>query len=294
MKKLLYLFLFVVVFVSTCSKDEPMEPPINDMADPQQMEFIAKLTGEMEIEEGVMLSSRYWGADKAKVRTYLLALIGELSLTGIEHPYTDPTGEQGTNVYTTLPATNESEEYIVLGAHFDTVGDSPGASDNATGMAVVYSVVKKLADLDQRNKNVMLVFFDDEEIGLRGSREFAKKIKNEGLNVHSVHTVDQMGWDEDGDRAIELELPTDYLQQQYEDMAANFDIPVHVTSVGSTDHSAFRNEGFKAIGLTEEYVNGDTTPHIHQETDTYDTVNFEYLASSTDLMFRVIREMLAE
>ena len=271
-----------------------MELPINDLADPEQMEFIAKLTGAMEIEAGVTLSSRYGGADKEKVRTYLLTLIEDLSLTGVEHPYEDQWGEEGTNVYTTLPATDGSEEYIVLGAHYDTVGGSPGASDNATGMAVVYSVVKKLAALDRRNKNVILVFFDDEEIGLRGSREFAKKIKAEGLDVHSVHTVDQMGWDEDGDRAIELELPTDYLRERYEDMAANFDIPVHITSVGSTDHSAFRSEGFNAIGLTEEYVNGDTTPHIHRETDTYDTVNFEYLASSTDLMFRVIKELLAE
>ena len=46
---------------------------------------------------------------------------------------------------------------------------------------------------------------------------------------------------------------------------------------------SFRHHGcllhFK--GLTEEYVNGDTTPHYHKSTDTYATVNFAYLADVT-------------
>jgi hypothetical protein len=45
----------------------------------------------------------------------------------------------------------------------------------------------------------------------------------------------------------------------------------------------------QAVGLTEEYRNGDTTPHIHRPTDTWDTVDFEYLAAAT----RVVRAALA-
>lgn len=47
-------------------------------------------------------------------------------------------------------------------------------------------------------------------------------------------------------------------------------------------------------GLTEEYVNGDTTPHWHKSTDTYKTVNFEYLAAVTTVVSEVFKELIAE
>ena len=45
--------------------------------------------------------------------------------------------------------------------------------------------------------------------------------------------------------------------------------------------------GYPAVGITEEYRNKDTTPHIHRPGDTLETVNFDYLASTTTLMVEV-------
>ena len=59
---------------------------------------------------------------------------------------------------------------------------------------------------------------------------------------------------------------------------------LHVTQEPGSDHSAFRRLGMPAVGLTEEYRNGDTTPHIHRPTDTWDTVDFVYLANATVLV----------
>jgi hypothetical protein len=294
MKKLLLLFL--ATSMASCSKDntpEP-EPPLSEIPDVEQMEIIGKMTGEEEIEAGCLLSSRASEDDKLKVRTYFKDIINQLSLTPMEQAYESSLdGELGTNIYTILPSTNGSDEYIVLGAHYDTDGNSPGANHNASGVALAYTVVKKLSELDTRNKNILLAFFDDGQ-GYRGSRAFAAKIKAEGLNVHSAHTVDQIGWDSDEDKAIEIERPTEELKAIYEAKGEELGITIHTTNVGSTDHSAFRSEGYNAIGLTEEYRNGDTTPHINQPTDTYNTVNFEYLASSTDFTFRVMRHLLSE
>jgi Zn-dependent M28 family amino/carboxypeptidase len=267
---------------------------LDETPDTGQMEIMARLSGKKAIEKGYFLSSRYSTEEKRKVRNYLKSLIEQLSLTAREQPYDVPPSRPGSNIYTVLPATVHTDEYVIIGAHFDTVAGTPGANDNASGIALVYTVVKKLKAQKRRNKNVIMVFFDDEEIGYKGSGHFAEKIAAEGLNVHSVHTIDQMGWDEDGDRAIELELPTKALQKRYTEMAARYNIPVHITDVYTTDHHSFRARGFKAVGLTEEYCNGDTTPHIHQPTDTYETINFAYLASTTELVFQVLNDILTE
>ena len=46
-----------------------------------------------------------------------------------------------------------------------------------------------------------------EEVGLVGSFEFAAKLVNDGTNAVAVHTIDQMGWDSNGDRLVEVERP---------------------------------------------------------------------------------------
>ena len=46
--------------------------------------------------------------------------------------------------------------------------------------------------------------------------------------------------------------------------------------------------GFKAIGLTEEFVGNDTSPFRHLSTDTTDTVDLDYLALATQLAAQVV------
>ncbi len=114
------------------------------------------------------------------------------------------------------------------------------------------------------------------------------------MDVVAVHTVDQMGWDADGDGAIELELPYEGAVELYHRVAsaAGFDAAIHVTEESGSDHTAFRRLGMPAVGLTEEYRNGDTTPHIHRPTDTWDTVDFQYLASATRLMQAALESLV--
>ncbi|MDY8137028.1 M28 family metallopeptidase [Aquimarina sp. 2201CG5-10] len=268
----------------------------------EQKEILSVLTGNSKVSDNYTLKSRYTKEERKTVKSYLSKMIKNLSLEVEEHSYNfknpypnkSPKYFEGSNIYTIIKATTSSDEYVILGAHFDSVQDCPGANDNATGVALVYSVAKKLAVLKKRNKNVLIIFFDQEEWGLIGSRAFSEYIKNKNLNVHSVHTIDQMGWDEDGDRAIELELPTTALKNLYAKEAKKMNIPVYTTEVNSTDHQAFRERGFKAVGITEEYENHDTTPFYHSTGDIYQTVNFEYLTSTTNLVFTVLKNLITK
>lgn len=269
-----------------------------------QKEIIGHLSGHSSLNGNPILLSRWTSKERATTRSYLKALIGELGIEAKEHKYTMPNLNpaidlllepfQGANIYAILPATNQSEDYVLLGAHYDTGRPNcPGAIDNATGISLAYSLVKQLSVLKERKKNVLLVFFDQEEEELIGSRAFAKFIKEQGLNIHSVHTFDMIGWDEDGNREIELELPTEYLERVYRKHAEKMNIPVYVTNINSTDHHSFRVLGFNAIGVNEAYGKGDSTPYKDTTKDTFETVNFDYLFSSTLFVFNVIKEIIS-
>jgi Zn-dependent M28 family amino/carboxypeptidase len=189
-------------------------------------------------------------------------------------------------VYALVAATGVSEGTLVFGAHYDTVPGSPGANDNATGIAVALALARQLQDVPCRRFDVIVALFDQEEIGLVGSAAFAQALVDADEPVISVHTIDQQGWDADGDRRIEIERPDAGLLEFYADASADLPEPIELvpTRTGSTDHVSFRAAGFAAVGITEEYVSGDTTPHYHAPSDTFDTIDFAYLVSSTTLV----------
>lgn len=252
-----------------------------------QTDIIGRLCGQTDITPGVKLTNRATVANRQTARDYLKKLFQDLTLTPLEHNY-----GSGTNVYAQLPSTSGGTQSVVFGAHYDTVMIAPGANDNATGVAAVYAVARYATKLPCRSKSLIFALFDEEESGLIGSKQFAAKLKSDGTAVHSVHTIDQMGWDQDGDRAIELELPDTGLRELYEAAATKLavTIPMKSTTTGSTDHASFRPT-FLAIGLTEEYTSGDTTPYYHKAGDTFDTVNFAYLLSTTVLVNQVVADL---
>jgi Zn-dependent M28 family amino/carboxypeptidase len=182
----------------------------------------------------------------------------------------------------------------VFGAHFDSVMVSSGANDNVIGVAVVYAVARYATTLSCRSKSLIFVLFDEEEAGLVGSKQFATKLKSDGTPIHSVHTIDQMGWDNNRNRAIELELPDTGLTALYQAAVSKLgvSVPLTTTKTSSTDHSSFRPT-FLAVGLTEEYASAprDTTPYYHMAGDTFDTVNFEYLLSTTVIVNQVVADL---
>jgi len=284
------LALSAVLVLAACSAARPpaQKPAVDISA--LEREIVAKLSGQAEIEPGLKLANRFAPENKKAARAFLERTWKSLGLEVQKQDYS----AEGQNLFALLPATVPSDEYIVIGAHYDSVRNSPGANDNTTGAALVTAAAAELARTTPRIRNILFVLFDEEERGLRGSRAFAQKMKDENRKVHSVHTVDQMGWDKDGDRAIELELPYDGAVALYEAAAKAMPapIPILVTKEAGSDHSAFRRLGFAAVGLTEEYRNKDTTPYIHKPTDTFETVQFEFLKSTTDLAVRVWKGLL--
>jgi Peptidase family M28 len=254
-------------------------------------EVIGTLSGELAIMPGVFLSDRATASRRAQSAAWLIARLGEHGVVAEAHDY-----GSGTNVVARIEATGTSLGTYVIGAHYDTVPGSPGADDNASGTAVVTALARWLVDVPCRSHDVLIVAFDEEEIGLVGSSAFAAKLVTDDEPVVAVHTIDQIGWDADGDRAIEIERPDPGLFEFYDDVAAL--VPglgaLQITDTGFTDHVSFRAAGFAATGLSEEYVSGDTTPYYHSPDDSYATVDFGFVATVATLVNRAFGRAVGE
>jgi len=223
--------------------------------------------------------------ERTAARTYLSSELSSMGWTPERQLY--PNGE---NVFAKIPATMGSGKTIVVGAHFDTVSGSPGANDNASGVAVVLAVARYLKDTTCRTSPVIVVFFDQEELGLFGSRAHAMSLST--ADVLAVHTIDQVAWDSDGDKYFELELPTPALETEWKAAATVVGVTAVTTTSSGTDHKSYRDRGFAAVGLTEEYVGGDTSPFRHTPNDTSESISpyIDYLVLAAKLTGHVILE----
>lgn len=86
----------------------------------------------------------------------------------------------GTNIIGELNHANSTSTSILIGAHFDTVPGSPGADDNASGVAAMLECGRVLTDSGSERR-VTFVAFDAEEMqppaeGLHGSTAYVKEL----------------------------------------------------------------------------------------------------------------------
>jgi Zn-dependent M28 family amino/carboxypeptidase len=77
--------------------------------------------------------------------------------------------ESGANVVAVKPG--DTEALIVVGAHYDTVADTPGADDNAASVAALVAIARALSPF-WFQRSIALVAFDFEETGFYGSLAF--------------------------------------------------------------------------------------------------------------------------
>jgi hypothetical protein len=130
---------------------------------------------------------RYTTAERSRTRQYITT---ELKKFGWK-PQLEKFAE-GVNIFAERLGTDKKAGAILLGAHFDTVAASPGADDNATGVAVVLEIAR-LFGSQPTPRTLQLAFFDKEEAGLLGSKAFVAKTKRL-QNLRGVIVMDMVGY----------------------------------------------------------------------------------------------------
>ncbi|WP_298542881.1 M28 family peptidase [uncultured Aquimarina sp.] len=116
----------------------------------------------------------------------------------------DAKGTETYNVVGYLEGTdpNLANEFIVLGAHFDHIGNGKdvngdtianGANDNAAGSTAVISLAKHFAKVKSNKRSVLFVLFGAEEKGLLGSDHLAKVLKEKNLDLYAMVNFEMIG-----------------------------------------------------------------------------------------------------
>ena len=215
-----------------------------------------------------------------------------------EQPY-QVEGFTARNIIAERRGTEQPDRVIVIGAHYDTVVGSPGADDNASGMAVLLELARLQAETGFR-KTVRFVAFTLEEPPFfrsrhMGSRIYARSLRERGEQVEAMLCLESVGYysQEPASQSfpwlvfwLRWRYPTtgnfltvisnsdsEPLQIQVRDsLKAGMDLPVEtytgpwwVPGVDWSDHGSFWNEGYPAVMLTDTAL--FRNPHYHRRND---------------------------
>jgi aminopeptidase YwaD len=108
------------------------------------------------------------------------------------------------NICAHLPATVATDRMILIGAHYDHVGQATtggdwrrrvfnGADDNASGTAVMLELARQLGARRARPFHLLFVGFGGEELGLFGSRHFVREFADELASLDLMINLDMAG-----------------------------------------------------------------------------------------------------
>ena len=179
----------------------------------------------------------------------------------------------------------KSDETIVVGAHYDEIGDgSCGAIDNWTGISIIAHIYKSLSKFNVE-KSYIFVAFDQEEKGLFGSEAMAKAIPKENREKYcAMVNFDSFGFSMpfilgNASNSKVTKLAKDFAKEN------NFKMSDVVIDGADADSSSFKSHSIPAItfsGLDNKWQN-----YLHSKNDQLDKINMSsvYIGYRFGLMF---------
>jgi hypothetical protein len=230
-----------------------------------------------------------------------------LEISREEVPFDDQTFH---NVFGFLKGTDPSGALFILGAHFDSVEDSPGADDNASAVASMLEAARCLANRPVKT-SLLFAGFTLEEYGFIGSRQVAERFHKKGEDLLGMISLEMLGYrtrDPDSQKyppyvdasrypdagdfiAVVGNEPSQGLTWQLAETLkrAKPDLGVEQLVLPGTgemfhdvrlsDHSPFWENGFRAVMVTDTAF--FRNPHYHQPSDSLDTLDVDFIRDIT-------------
>jgi Tol biopolymer transport system component len=179
------------------------------------------------------------------------------------------------NVIAILKGTENPDLFYVLGAHYDSVIQGPGADDDISAMAALLETARLLVGRPLPS-SVIFAAFTGEESGLWGSREFARLGKEKGLKVMGGLNNDVVGWMNDNRFDDTIRYSNAGIRDVEHAAALGFTrlITYDTHYVKSTDAASLYEVWGDIMGGLGSYpLLG--SPHYHQPSDVLETVNHQ-------------------
>ena len=237
------------------------------------------------------------------VRSFVLE---ELQVHGeVEQHHFGEGADAGVNLILRVPGQRPELAPVLVAAHYDGPLGSPGADDNASGVAALLELARRWAQTPPK-RPVWLVAFDQEEWGMVGSAALARELKSSGQRLHLMLSLEMLGY-----TAEEQNYPLEAMKALYgsrgdfialvantgaaallpglsRGMGAHVKtkvLPVpfkgrQLPDVRLSDHSPFWDEGYNAVMVTD--TSFMRNPHYHQPSDTIETLDLPFLQAVID------------
>ena len=224
------------------------------------------------------------------------------------------------NLDATVPGLRASSPIIVVGAHYDTFAGTPGADDNASGVAGVIELAHRFARTPAPIP-IRFELFGNEEpphfmTDTMGSVLSADAARARGDDILAMVNLEMIGYFDDTPGSQRYPPPIgpfypdrgDFIAivgnvrsaglvrqvvRHWRDTQA---FPVHgaalpesIPGIGFSDHRSFWAAGYRAVMVTDTsfYRN----PNYHTSADTPDTLDYERMARVIDAVEAVIRDL---
>jgi hypothetical protein len=137
--------------------------------------------------ETLAATPRSTPAQQSAAAAYITATLESYGYTVVH----DPVGTSE-NLIATLAGTSTPERAFLVGAHFDSVSGSPGADDNASGVAGMLEAARVFAG-QQTMSSIEFVAFAHEESGLVGSTQYASDLESAGRELVGMLSLEMIG-----------------------------------------------------------------------------------------------------
>ena len=220
------------------------------------------------------------------------------------------------------PGATAATPSLVIGAHYDSADDAPGANDNGSGSAAVLELARLLKDVALKDKRLRLVLFVNEEPPYdrtpdMGSYRYAKALHEQDEKLIGMISLETIGSFSDAPGSQRYPFPFSHVFTDVGNFIAFVALPggrtfLHevvgafrrhaqfptiggtapdnIPGIGWSDHWSFWMLGYPAIMVT------DTAPfryhHYHKPTDTPDKIDYAKLARITFGIEQAARDVL--
>jgi Zn-dependent M28 family amino/carboxypeptidase len=221
------------------------------------------------------------------------------------------------NLEVTIAGARRASEIVLAGAHYDTVEGSPGADDNASGVAGLLEIARALRD-GRPGRTLKLVAFVNEEppffpFGEMGSKLYADAARARGDDIRLMVSLEMLGCfrDEPGSQAYPPFLKWFYPQRgnfiafvsnlrsrralaeltrafrtHSEFPAERLAAPALVPGVSWSDQRSFWRAGYRGVMVTDTAFY--RYPHYHLPSDTPERLRYAEMARVVEGLARAL------
>ncbi|MCB0531039.1 MAG: M20/M25/M40 family metallo-hydrolase [Saprospiraceae bacterium] len=221
----------------------------------------------------------------------------------LQTEYTNPDGMEH-NIIAEIPGTDLKDEVVMFGAHFDSWHAGTGATDNASGSAVMMEAARILMETIkesgvQPRRTLRLALWTGEEQGLLGSSAYVgehfaemdgrtvRAIKPGQAKVSAYYNFDNgtgkiRGIYMQGNEKV-ASVFRPWLDA-FKDLDAN---TLTLSNTGSTDHIPFDRAGIPGFQFIQDPIDYSTRTH-HSNMDVYDELVADDLKQAATIVASLV------